>query len=252
MKFFKAIWQFFKAIWQFLSNNSEQIKLLSGLVVAAYVLYEYLGTQEETKVARALSYITAATKPDIMTSRVGVILFAAEGPMSDITSSPKCTDNTNCKIKNETATNVQKIVNANEKIKAQVHDLMNVYYDIAACGLSEECDTATICTAFFPEIQNYYLNYKGYLQDFQRNYFGKFLQIGKFVDFCDEKWARYVPNNSQPTTPRRANDGSIPQKLRRHWASRKPRCCGGSGTERRPTWGRDRNGWRISRRRMFA
>jgi hypothetical protein len=56
----------FKAIWQFLGNNSEQIKLLSGLVIAGYVLYEYLGKQEETKVTRALSYITAAAKPDIM------------------------------------------------------------------------------------------------------------------------------------------------------------------------------------------
>lgn len=80
---------------------------------------------------------------------------------------------------------IDKIVSDDTEIRAYVHSLMNVYYDVATCGISEQCDRYTICRAFYPEISGFYTKYLGYLRPFDENWnIGKLDQIGKFIDMC--------------------------------------------------------------------
>jgi hypothetical protein len=189
-----------RKIWKWIGDNSERIKIISGIFVAGYAVEEYLSVQRATKVTRALDYITAATSHDIMTSRVATELFAAQRPMSDnitpeklwnpksqsvcsITTYSKCVPEAeNTEAMNE----IRSIINSNEEIKTHVHNLINVYYDVGTCGLSKQCDPHTICQAFYPEISGFYTKYYGYLQYFETNWnIGKLSQIGNFVDMCE-------------------------------------------------------------------
>ena len=189
-----------RKIWKWIGDNSERIKIISGIFVAAYAVEEYLSVQRATKVTRALDYITAATSRDIMISRVATELFAAQRPMSNNITKEKlwspqsqsvCSTMTYSKCVNggesaEAMSEIMGIINGNEEIKTHVHNLINVYYDVGTCGLSKQCDPHTICQAFYPEISGFYTKYYGYLQYFESTWqMGKLSQIGNFVDMCE-------------------------------------------------------------------
>ena len=96
-----------------------------------------------------------------------------------------------CKPNKAAMEDIEKIINNDETIKTHIHDLLNVYYDIATCGVSHQCERAMICTAFYPEIQGFYTKYYGYLQTFDDRWnIGKIFQIGHFLDMCDAEKSR--------------------------------------------------------------
>jgi len=182
--------------WKYVGENSERIKIIFSIVIAFYVLWEYKTKEHETRVSRALDRITAATSHDILMARVATELFAAKPPLSDNLSKDKLwngvsCDNVSfskCNPNAETMKEIDKIVTDDATIRAYVHSLMNVYYDVATCGISEQCDPLTICRAFFPEISGYYTKYRGYLQPFNEKWnIGKLDQIGKFIDMCTSR-----------------------------------------------------------------
>ena len=123
----------FKSGWQWLADNKEQLTIIFTIIAAGYVLYEYLGSQTDAKVKRAMDFQARYGEKELLSARTGLdtLLF----------------DQDFDKILEQGNDAISKAVTDRE-LDPNVRLLADFYGQVATCMKNGLCDVQTACAAF--------------------------------------------------------------------------------------------------------
>lgn len=207
-----------RSVWKTTGEHSEQIKIFSGVFVAAFVLWEYYGRVQENRVGRALSYVAAHHSNEKMIARIESRLFWHEPErlailknldkvLEEIKGSerPDILDelaHAKDGYANPAPMSLQGVdagqnaglsssylgqLNADRAFGAKLHTLQNFYHAVANCTLSGVCDEETMCRAFFPDVFSFRSTYRPYFDSWAAAwYVNKGILIDDFLQVCDQ------------------------------------------------------------------
>ena len=188
-------------LWQALDRHSEPIKILSGLIVGLFVLFEYLDRQANDRINRALDYVRIYRSQDLMEARFyydPAISYVAgehqlfpqirEGRGDSVRSGEVVVlDEPDDK---DPQPPLPRVTAADtvlfEKQLRDMHTLQNFYRPVTYCAVSELCDPEVVCKNFFPDVQNFKAKYTEIFADLGEEWLGaEIYSTNQFLQFCE-------------------------------------------------------------------
>jgi hypothetical protein len=188
------------SLWQALDRHAEPIKILSGLFVGLFVLFEYLDRQEADRVNRALDYVRIYRSQDLMEARFNydpAINRVAgghqlppqlpEGQGESLQSGKVAMlDQYDAKDRQppSEASAADRVLFA--KQLRDMHTLQNFYRPVTYCAVSELCDPEVVCKNFFPDVQNFREKYTEIFADLGEDWLmSEIYSMNQFLEFCE-------------------------------------------------------------------
>lgn len=206
-------------VLKFVNENHEPIKIAGSVVVAAFVLFEYLDRQDQARVKRTLEHVkdfrssTLPRKTDadytywingterqaltnraeaIIThagseagSRVSVVAAEPTG-RDDVVPDEKPIALEESKERRIRYLQYKKRISVDPDLFKYVHSTQTFYFHAAQCALNEQCDLQTMCDVFAPNMQAFYNLHKQYFDDYQDDFLiNRNPEICEFIQKCE-------------------------------------------------------------------
>jgi hypothetical protein len=187
------------SLWQALDRHAEPIKILSGLIVGLFVLFEYLDRQEDDRVNRALDYVRIYRSQDLMDAR-----FSYDPAISYVAGerqlSPRIRDGQGESLESGVVVVLDQAADKDrqppqvsatdtvlfEKQLRDMHTLQNFYRPVTYCAVSELCDPEVVCKNFFPDVQNFKAKYSEIFADLGDEWLmSEIYSMNQFLQFCE-------------------------------------------------------------------
>lgn len=183
-----------RRIWATVANNAEQIKIAFALIVALFVLIEYLDRQWDDRINRALEYVDLRHRADTLTAHVNSQIFLLDrdqimekfDALFDQSQDDHDYDRAIADLVEEAVRSLQPR-EASLQQRHYIHNLRDFYSAVAHCTLTEQCDPLTTCTSFFGEIQLFRRLYAKYFEEWDNKLQMKSTYLmDRFSERCDD------------------------------------------------------------------
>jgi hypothetical protein len=148
-------------LWSWIGKNDKQIKIIFAAVAAFYVLFEYRAAIHQNQITTAISYVTKHDEGKILESREHLYDFWLGQTMSQFIQQQHSLPKEE-RIKRYTQEFPQ-LVKASGCL-ADVYSLLSFYRDVALCVRVSNCDSKTICSYLFDDIQSFRDTYRPLLE----------------------------------------------------------------------------------------
>lgn len=187
------------SLWQALDRHAEPIKILSGLIVGLFVLFEYLDRQEDDRINRALDYVRIYRSQDLMDAR-----FSYDPAISYVAGErqlfPRIRDGQGDSLESGEVVVLDQNADKDrqppqvsaadtvlfEKQLRDMHTLQNFYRPVTYCAVSELCDPEVVCKNFFPDVQNFKAKYSEIFADLGEEWLmAEIYSMNQFLQFCE-------------------------------------------------------------------
>jgi hypothetical protein len=190
------IGQFFSSVWRALGENAEQIKITAGLLVALFVLTEYLDKQWNDRINRSLGYVGISygahnveawfqIKSRLITHRVLDDTYIKSeferfrGPI------PIGYDEFKKIIVAEAIAEMKDGPNTGPSLTEGLQYLQGFYSSMANCALTRQCDVFTACTYFYDDVYSFREIFGSYLREWNDRWkLGDMYFLDGFYELC--------------------------------------------------------------------
>ena len=187
------------SLWQALDRHAEPIKILSGLIVGLFVLFEYLDRQEDDRINRALDYVRIYRSQDLMDAR-----FSYDPAISHVAGEhqllPQLREGQGESLQSGEVVVLDQDADKDrqlpqvsaadtvlfEKQLRDMHTLQNFYRPVTYCAVSELCDPEVVCKNFFPDVQNFKAKYTEIFAELGEEWLmAEIYSMNQFLQFCE-------------------------------------------------------------------
>ena len=146
----RTAWQWHKLKWKWLGDNKDQLTILFAVIAAGYVLYEYRGNQDASRIARTMEFATRYSEKELLGARIALdnVLFDEGFDKKRAATGLKGNDA------------ISKII-TDMKLDSNVRLLADFFGQVATCMKNSLCDIGTTCAAFRQGTKELRNNYYG-------------------------------------------------------------------------------------------
>ena len=190
------IGRYLSSVWEALGKNAEQIKITAGLLVAVFVLTEYLDKQWDDRIKRSLEYVAISYRPDnveawfqiksrLITRRVldePYIKSEFEKLRAPI---PIGYDEFKKTIVEKAIAEIKEGPPVEPPLTGDLQYLQGFYSSMSNCTLTRQCDVFTACTYFYDDVYSFREVFGSYLREWNSRWkLGDMYFVDGFYEMC--------------------------------------------------------------------
>jgi hypothetical protein len=155
----RAIKKSLSTLANWMGRYNEQIKIIFALVAAIWVLVEYRGKQEETRIERAIDYMKRSSMGELLAAELKMTQYwTDQGIVQKLESMPKGDKKIFADFISESV---------EKSLKIEVWRVFNFYNSLAICVNGQLCDPTAACNSFKRDIKVFIENYGPYFEQYR-------------------------------------------------------------------------------------